>query len=267
MSDEMERGTRLIFRFGEKYGYTPVFGDPNLAKVYNDIELIDYFEHGIQLWIMKPLAALFELQRVNHDPDYGFAMMIIINSIPGFIGKIQGHPEKRQYKEGIKYIFEGKIDEDVMECLREKLRNSVAHNLFTQENITLNGQGFTPVQVNRDETAIVITPIAMAAKFRSALDRFVRELRAELDENQYVDSTWFAKFKEYMTGNRLKYFSVQLHGVSYGYRERIKSYDSITEQIRHLNRFQVDVAIEKPDVVVEGPDQLLELCKQLIRET
>ncbi len=267
MEQELQqKADQLFFRFGEQYGYTPVFGDPNLAKSFSDEELIDYFDYGIRLWIKKPLAKLYALQVAEKDPDYGFAVMIIINSIPEFIGKIQGHSKDKQINEGLKYIFGDELDEFVMECLRIKLRNSIAHNLFTQENIVLNAMGFTPVQPKPDETAIIINPVAMAVHFANALDRFVRELRAELDENQHAKTTWFAEFKKYMTGNKVKYFSVQLHGISYGYRERIKSYDSVTEQIRRLNAFQgMDFTIEKPDVVVENPDQLLELCKQLLR--
>lgn len=267
MTEENEqRAKRLIMRFGEKYGYTPVFGDPNLGKAYDDGELIDYFEYGIRLWIMKPLEKLFALQMADHDPDYGFGMMIIINSIPEFIGKIQGHPENKQITEGVKYIFGDNVDDYVIDCLRKKLRNAIAHNLFTQEHIELNGQGFTPVQAKPDETAIIINPAALAWQFVNALGRFVNELRAELDENQVAETTWFADFKKYMTGNKLKYFSVYLHGTSYGYRERIRTYDDITEQIRKLSGLQVlDITVEKPDVVVENPDQLLELCKQLVR--
>ena len=142
---------------------------------------------------MKPLTKLYELQLANNDPDYGFAMMIIINSIPEFLGKIQGHPKAKQIEEGVKYIFGDGVAEYVIDCLRKKLRNSIAHNLFTQENIVLNAQGFTPVQPKPDETAIIINPVAMALQFMNALGRFVEELRAELNENHNADTTWFAR--------------------------------------------------------------------------
>lgn len=267
MEQELQKKANKLFsRFGEKYGYTPVFGDPNLGEAFDDVELIDYFEYGIRLWIMKPLEKLFALQVADHDPDYGFAMMIIINSIPEFIGKIQGHPETKQINEGVKYIFGDNVDDYVIDCLRKKLRNAIAHNLFTQEHIVLNGHGVTPVQAKPDETAIIINPVVLALQFVNALGRFVNELRAELEENQVAETTWFAEFKKYMTGNKLKYFSVKLNGKSYGYRERIRSYTDITEQIRKLSRFQgMDFTVEKPDVIVENPDQLLELCRQLVR--
>ena len=258
-----------LFRVsGEKYGYTPVFGDPNLGEVFDDSELVDYFEYGIRLWIMKPLEKLYALQVADNDPDYGFAMMITINSIPEFIGKIQGHPKKNQIEEGIKYILGDDVDDYVIECLRKKLRNSIAHNLFTQENIVLNANGFTPIQPKPDETAIIINPVAMALQFMNALGRFVNELRAELDGKQNAETAWFAGFKTYMTGTRVKYFSVKYHGSTFGYRKRIKEYKEVTQRITNLETFTVvETTNLKPDVVVESPEQLLELCRQLASES
>ena len=49
MEQELQqKADKLFLRFGERYGYTPVFGDPNLATVFSDEELVDYFEYAIR---------------------------------------------------------------------------------------------------------------------------------------------------------------------------------------------------------------------------
>lgn len=260
---EMQKAEELIARFGEKYGYVPVFGDPNLVEVFDDIELVDFFEHGIRLWIAKPLSIL--RQSAGIDPDFGFAIIMVINAIPEFLGKIQGYPEKKQYEKGIEYILGKGVDGEIKECLRQKLRNSIAHNLFTRENIILNLRGHKPVQYNPDGTAIIINPIALSNAFLNAIHKYIEELRAELDPQNTVTSL-FSSFKEYMINSEIEYFAVKYQAVSYGYRKRIKPDTGIERKIKNMGKFQVfDDTPDTPDIVVQTPGQLLQLCKQLIQ--
>lgn len=264
MTMEMQKAEELITCFGEKYGYVPVFGDSNLAEVFDDIELVDFFEHGIRLWIAKPLSGLH--QSAGIDPDFGFAIIMVINAIPEFLGKIQGHPENKQYEKGIEYILGKGIDGEIKGCLRLNLRNSIAHNLFTQENIILNLRGHTPVQYNRDGTAIIISPIALSNAFLNAIHKYIEELRAELDPKQNTDTSLFSSFKKYMINGKIKYFAVEYQAVSYGYRKRIKPDTRIERKIKNMGKFQVfDDTPDTPDIVVQTPGQLLQLCKQLVQ--
>ncbi len=263
MTEEIPRVLKLIQCFVEKYGYTPVFGDPRLKDVFNDDELVDYFEYAIKIWIEKPLKALCTLQDTTNDPDYGFAMMMIINSIPEFLGKIQGHPKNKLYEKGIEYILGEDIDSDMKECLRLKLRGSIAHNLFTQEGIILNAGSSTHAQYDSNEATITINPVALSKTFLNAIHRYIEALRAELDSEQDADTNLFSSFKEYMTDKKI-YFAVKYQRLSYGYLRRAESAESyeVEYKIKNMEGFQVFCG--KPRIVVETSEQLLRLCKQLV---
>ncbi|MCY3780869.1 MAG: hypothetical protein OXG78_11215 [Chloroflexi bacterium] len=264
MTAETERGEILLGRFAEEFGYVPVFGDPNLAKAFNDEELVDYFAYGIGLWIAKPLGTLHRM--ALEDPDFGFAIMFVVNSFPEFLGKIQGCPKNKRYLNGIRYILGDDVSEDLASWLHKRMRHAIAHSLLVQEGIIIYARGNVPIRYNRDKTAVVITPVAFAQACLIAISNYIRALQAELKNAESANTDFLGNFKKYMISEKQEYFSVQLHGTSYGCRERIDGCDNITENIRQLNVFQgPERTIEKPDVVVENPGQLLKLCKQLIR--
>ena len=48
------------------------------------------------------------------------------------------------------------------------------------------------------------------------------------------------EFKKYMTGNILKYFSVEFRGTTFGYRERIRKYEAVALEITSFGMFEVN---------------------------
>ena len=263
MTHETERGEILIGRFAEEFGYVPVFGDPNLAKVFTDEELVDYFAHGLGLWIAKPLGTLHSM--ALEDPDYGFAIMFVVNSIPEFLGKIQGFPQNRRYLNGIRYILGEDVSEDLASWLHKRMRHSIAHSLLVQEGIVIYARGNVPIRFNRDKTAVVIIPVAFAQSCLVAISKYIRSLQAALTTGQSANTSYLGAFKGYMTSAKQKFLFVEHLETSYGCRVRVESGSDTICQLKAIEDLTILESTTKiPDVVVESPDQLLKLVKQLI---
>ncbi len=263
MSDEIEKGENLIARFAEEYGYVPVFGDPNLANAFNDEELIDYFAYGIGKWIAKPLGTLHKM--ALEDPDYGFAIMFVVNSFPEFLGKIMGYSEGRRYFPGIRYILGPEVSDELARWLYNRMRSSIAHSLFVQEGIVIYAMGSVPLRYNRDKTAVVITPVAFAQACLIAISRYIRALQAELNIGESASTNYLGAFKKYMISEKQKYLHVELSNTSYGCRVRVEQDADLIGELKAIQGLKVcESTTNRPDVIVDSPHQLLKLVVQLI---
>ena len=179
-----------------------VFGSKALDKL-DDRSLVEFFEHSMQIWIEKPLSVLRAWEQC--DPDIGFALLLVINALPEFVGKIQGYPKNEQYVAGVKYILGQDIHGRLASHLQSTLRNSLAHTLFTQEGIALLREAPKATQFNSDCDTAIVSPGKLAVDCLRAIDRYVGELRLEaqaLQDGKTRSTEWFEAFRAYMTGER-----------------------------------------------------------------
>ena len=199
------------------------------------------------------------------DPDYGFAIMFIVNSIPEFLGKIMGYPENKRYFPGLRYVLGPAISDELARWLHNKMRSSIAHSLLVQEGIVIYARGSVPIRYNRDKTAVVITPVAFAQACLMAISQYIRELQAELRAEEHASTRLFGTFKKYMTAEKQRYLFVKYQDTSYGSRVRVEPDSETTCQLKALQALEItESTTAVPDVVVESPEQLVKLLEHLI---
>lgn len=259
MKSGSQDGDWLVEGFTRRHGFVPVFGSPLLGDEFDNWELVAVFEHLVNIWFVKPVNLLNKA--IESDPDYGFTLLATVNSIPELLGKIQGH-KKRQYSEGLKYIFGILVDDDTCDFAHKKLRSSIAHSFLTRDGIVLNHGSSPPIRPSPDKMYLEINPKLFAKACVCALERYVRELRTALDSDMSEKRELFDSFRVYMTEDKKGYVCVKTCNTTIGFQDRIMNYEEFDKKVKLWKRQKRCHC--RPDIVVASPADLYALYKRIL---
>jgi hypothetical protein len=86
MKESGKQWQRLLDKVTRKCGgRVPAWDDPEL-NFLSERERILYFSNLVRIWLVQPIEQLRESNR--QDPDFGFALLLVVNPIPELLGKL-----------------------------------------------------------------------------------------------------------------------------------------------------------------------------------
>ena len=152
-------------------GRVPAWDDPEL-NFLSERERILYFSNLVRIWLVQPLEKMRELNW--QDPDFGFALLLVVNPIPELLGKLilgkndqpseskkiceqcdtckqckscktcftdepstesnEGDERKYPYNEGVRYALSYDLDDDDIKSIYSAIRCALAHNAVIEGN-------------------------------------------------------------------------------------------------------------------------------------
>ena len=176
----------LLALVRQKCGRIPAWDDPVL-EFLSEEHRVQYFSNLVQIWLVKPVHSLRELNR--QDPDFGFALLASVNAIPELLGKLRAGKtkNKRFYNKGLTWALGESIDGRDINAIFEAIRCAVAHHAVVEGNTdgpvaSLNNEYDLPVNVVKDKSGrqiVCISPDKFAQSLVDGLHRYIYVLRYE----------------------------------------------------------------------------------------